>query len=330
MPDDGPSKSSTVAYALWVIGLGGLLGLHRFYLGQTRQGLVELSTLGGLGALAARDLLGMERLVDRANRVRRVATPTAWARPGLAGRWLPIMWRGRLVLAAFGLSLVLALAAGGWTLTLAVLITWALGWWTFAVGVFLGSLAVPLLAPVLIRWHYRLSGRAPGEPMASLESHPRETIRVDPVPDEAFLPLAAAIAIAFQLVEWGPAIPLVGRVYELGLPLVPLLAGLLLPLVRVPVSTGLRSVRRDDRGLVSSKRPIGQRAALYFGLAFVLGALVQAYLAREAGVFTLVFSLVVPILLATSWYETDRLARDVHRLEQAVMARVELPHEPPT
>lgn len=323
MPDDGSRRSRAVAYALWIIGLGGLLGLHRFYLRDPRTGMLELATLGGLGALAARDLLAMERLVDRANGVQRVARPTAWARPGLKGRWMPIMWRGRLVAAAFALSLVLAFAAGSWSLTVTVLVTWALGWCTFAVGIFLGSLVLPLAAPAIVRWHYRLSGRAPGEPLASLERYPRETIRVDPVPDEAFFPLAAAIAIAFQLVEWGPAIGLVGRAYQIGLPLVPLLAGLIVPLVRAPVGMALRSVRRDEQGNVSSKRPVGQRMALYFGLTFVLGALLQAYIARDAGVFTLVFSLTVPVLLATAWYEQDRLARDVRRIEDAVMERIE-------
>lgn len=315
------AKSQRTAYLLWALGLGGLLGLHRFYLGDARQGLVELATLGGLGALAARDLLAMERLVDRANGVHRVPAPSAWARPGLKGRWLPIMWRGRLVAAAVALSLVLTVLAG-LGLALSVLLTWALGWWTFTVGVFLGGQLLPLAAPILDRWHYRLSGRAPGEPLAEIETYPREAVRVDPVPDEAFLPLAAAIAVAFQLVELGPAIPLVGTAYQLGLPVVPFIAGLVLPPIRAPVAMGLRSVRYDDRGRVSSQRPIGQRMALYFGLTFVVGALVQAYLARDAGVFTLVFSLAVPVLMATAWYNDDRLARDVRRLEVAMRERI--------
>lgn len=315
------TKSQRTAYILWALGLGGLLGLHRFYLGDTRKGLIELATLGGLGAFAARDLLAMERLVDRANGIHRVPAPSAWARPGLKGHWLPIMWRGRLVAAAVALSLVLTVLAG-LGLALSVLLTWALGWWTFTVGVFLGGQLLPLVAPILHRWHYRLSGRAPGEPLAEIETYPREAVRVDPVPDEAFLPLAAAIAVAFQLVELGPAIPLVGTAYQLGLPVVPFIAGLVLPPIRAPVAMGLRSVRYDDRGRVSSKRPIGQRMALYFGLTFVVGALVQAYLARDAGVFTLVFGLAVPVLMATAWYNDDRLARDVRRIEEALRERI--------
>lgn len=315
-------RSRTTAYVLWFVGLGGLLGLHRFYLGDTRQGWLELLTLGGLGVLAARDLMGMERLVDRANRLQRVSAPSTWAGPGLPGRWRPIMWRGRLVAAAFALSIVLAILAP-WDLSLAVLISWILGVWSFTIGVVVGGRLLPLYIPAIVRWHYRLSGRAPGEPLARIEQHPRETVRVDPVPDEAFLPLATAMAIAFRLASWGPSIPGIAEALTLGLPVVPLLAGLVFPFLRAPVAAAFRSVRRDADGRISSSRPIGQRAQLYFGLAFVFGALAEAYLARESGLFTLVFSLVVPILVATAWYEHDRLSRDVRRFEAALEQQVD-------
>ncbi len=315
-------RSRTTAYLLWFLGLGGLLGLHRFYLGDTKQGWIELVTLGGLGVLAARDLMGMERLVDRANRLQRVPAPSTWAGPGLPGRWRPIMWRGRLVAAAFALSIVLAILAP-WDLSLAVLISWILGVWSFTVGVVIGGRLLPLYVPAIARWHYRLSGRAPGEPLARIERHPRETLRVDPVPDEAFLPLAAAMAIAFRLASWGPTIPGLAEVITLGFPVTPLAAGVIFPFLRAPVAAAFRSVRRDADGRISSSRPIGQRAQLYFGLTFVLGALVEAYLAREAGLFTLVFSLAVPILVATAWYDHDRLARDVRRFEEALVERLE-------
>lgn len=323
------ARSRRTAYLLWILGAGGLLGLHRFYLGDPRRGFVMAGTLGGLGVLAARDLLAMDRLVDRANGLSRTAAPTAWARGGWRGRWVPIMWRGRLVALAAGLSVLLVGLAWDPALALSVALTWALGAWTFAVGVTLGGLALNLLAPMIVAWHYRMAGRAPGEPLGGIEAHPREAIRVDPVPDEAFLPLAVALAVAFQLAEWGPAIPLPAGVYELGLPLVGLIAGLVHPLLRAPVGMALRSVRYDERGRLSSKRPIGQQLLANFGLALVLGALLQAYLARDAGLFTLVFSLVIPIVLATAWYDDDRLARDVRRIEQAVRARIELPLEAP-
>jgi len=322
-------RTSRWAYAWWVLGLGGLLGLHRVYLGQPRRGLLHALTLGGLGVLAARDLVGMQRLVDRANDVQRVATPSPWARAGWQGRWLPIMWRGRLVALAFVLSLVLA-GLGGLPTLVGVLLTWPLAVWVFAVGLTLGGRLLPHLVPLVARWHYRFAGRAPGEPRARLEQVSRETIRVDPVPDEAFLPIAAALAFAFQLVEWGPQVPLLGRAYELGLLVVPLVAGLVLPLLRAPPGTRFRSVRRTPGGQVSSSRPVGQRLAMYFGLTFVLTSLLQAWVAREAGVFTFVFALVVPILLGTTWYVDDRLARDVGQVETGLDRHVEAEPEEST
>lgn len=323
------SKSRAGAYAWWVTGLGGLLGLHRFYLGQQRRGWQQLVTLGGFTVWAARDLIAMERLVDEANDVQRTPSPTFWARSGWRGRWWPIMWRGRFVAATVLVPLVLLVVASSPSLVLSVLVTWLLGVWTFAVGLTLGGWGLPLIAPLLETWHYRLSGRAPGEPLAGIEDHEREAIRVDPIPDETFLPLAAALAIAFRLVELGPAIPLPGPAYQLGLPLVPLATGLLYPALRAPVATALRSVRYNDRGQVSSRRPLGQQLSAYFGLAFVVGALVQGLVARDAGVFTLVFSLAAPILAVQAWYVDDRLARDAHRIEDAIRERIEIPLEAP-
>lgn len=325
----GDDKSSTWAHLWWILGVGGILGLHRFYLGDRRQGLIELATLGGLGVLATRDLIAMDGLVDEANGVQRAVRPTFWARPGWRGRWLPIMWRGRLVFLAALASLALAAVAWQLSLALSVLVTWALGVWTFAIGLRLGGWLLPAFAPLLLTWHYRLSGRAPGEPLAGIEEHPRETIRVDPVPDEAFLPLAAALSVAFQLVDLGPAVPIVGRAYALAFPLVPLAAGLVLPWLRAPVGMALRSVRYNDRGELSSSRPLGQQLSAYFGLALVIGALVQAALARQLQVFTLAFTVAVPILVVQAWYTDDRLSRDVARIEDAVRARIELPVEAP-
>ena len=52
---NGTGKSQVVALIL-VLLVGGL-GIHRFYLGYTWQGVVQLLTLGGLGIWALIDLI---------------------------------------------------------------------------------------------------------------------------------------------------------------------------------------------------------------------------------------------------------------------------------
>jgi len=45
-------KSSAISYLLWILGLGGLLGFHRFYLGRWVTGLLWFFT-GGLFLVGA-------------------------------------------------------------------------------------------------------------------------------------------------------------------------------------------------------------------------------------------------------------------------------------
>lgn len=58
--------SPGVAYLLWLPGLCGLCGLHRFYLGRPLSGLAWLFTLGLLGAGQLLDLFLVPALCDRA------------------------------------------------------------------------------------------------------------------------------------------------------------------------------------------------------------------------------------------------------------------------
>lgn len=58
-------RDVVVTYILWL--LGGVYGLHRFYLGNTRYALLQMFTLGGLGILAVADLLLIPAAVRAAN-----------------------------------------------------------------------------------------------------------------------------------------------------------------------------------------------------------------------------------------------------------------------
>jgi hypothetical protein len=62
-------KQTRVAYLLW--GLTGLIGGHRFYLGDTGRSIAMLFTLGGLGVWTLLDGFFVGRRVRAVNRERR-------------------------------------------------------------------------------------------------------------------------------------------------------------------------------------------------------------------------------------------------------------------
>ena len=64
-------KSARVAYALWCVV--GILGGHRFYLGDTGRSIAMLFTLGGLGVWTLVDVFFVGRRVRSVNRARRAA-----------------------------------------------------------------------------------------------------------------------------------------------------------------------------------------------------------------------------------------------------------------
>jgi hypothetical protein len=62
-------KETRVAYTLWV--LTGVIGGHRFYLGDTGRSIAMLFTLGGLGVWTLLDVFLIGRRVEAVNRIRR-------------------------------------------------------------------------------------------------------------------------------------------------------------------------------------------------------------------------------------------------------------------
>jgi hypothetical protein len=74
-----------LSYALAVIGLFGLAGIHRFYLGKPVTGLIWLLTGGLFGIGTIYDLITMQTQVDTANRNALCAGHTAGALPAAQG-----------------------------------------------------------------------------------------------------------------------------------------------------------------------------------------------------------------------------------------------------
>ena len=60
-------KSTLAAYILWLLGLAGICGLHRFYLGRPWTGLLWLLTVGLLGIGQIIDLFLIPGMVREEN-----------------------------------------------------------------------------------------------------------------------------------------------------------------------------------------------------------------------------------------------------------------------
>lgn len=60
-------KKASTAFLLWLVGLIGVCGLHRFYVGRTWTGFLWLFTLGLLGLGQLFDLFFLGSMVRQAN-----------------------------------------------------------------------------------------------------------------------------------------------------------------------------------------------------------------------------------------------------------------------
>ena len=65
-------KSKFIAYLLWFLGIFGILGLHRFYLGKIGTGIIWMFSLGLLGVGALYDLKTLHTQVDIVNLQKKV------------------------------------------------------------------------------------------------------------------------------------------------------------------------------------------------------------------------------------------------------------------
>lgn len=65
-------KSKFIAYLLWFLGIFGILGLHRFYLGKIGTGIIWMFSLGLFGVGALYDLKTLHTQVDIVNLKKKV------------------------------------------------------------------------------------------------------------------------------------------------------------------------------------------------------------------------------------------------------------------
>lgn len=74
-------KSTKNAYLLWMLGLIGVCGMHRFYMGKRVSGLIWLLTIGLVGVGQIVDLIVMRKLIAQCNgvpgRVEAVTAPSS-------------------------------------------------------------------------------------------------------------------------------------------------------------------------------------------------------------------------------------------------------------
>ncbi|CAD7028102.1 TM2 domain-containing protein [Pseudorhizobium endolithicum] len=72
-------KSGFVAFLCWLLGLVGICGIHRFYVGRPGSGLLWLLTFGLLGVGQIVDLFLLGSMVRQANLMKGLAGGAATA-----------------------------------------------------------------------------------------------------------------------------------------------------------------------------------------------------------------------------------------------------------
>ena len=77
----GEPRKKSVAYFLAFVGLTGICGLQRFYVGKTGSGLLYLFTLGFLGMGQLADLFLVPEMVDEYNSKKGFALPGQYMAP---------------------------------------------------------------------------------------------------------------------------------------------------------------------------------------------------------------------------------------------------------
>jgi len=65
-------KSKFLAYLLWFLGIFGILGFHRFYLGKIGTGFIWMFSFGLFGVGAIYDLKTLHTQVDIVNLQKKV------------------------------------------------------------------------------------------------------------------------------------------------------------------------------------------------------------------------------------------------------------------